>query len=65
MAMAEIAVDAGEPDVALTALARAQEMETDAGVDEDVARLLDEIRQVSRDSNPQASLAASLQRLPA
>lgn len=65
LAMAEIAVDAGEPDVALTALARAQEMETGAGADEDVARLLDEIRAASRDSNPQATLAASLQRLPA
>lgn len=65
LAMAEIAVDAGEPDVALTALARAREMETGARVDEDVARLLDEIRKSSRDSNPQGSLAASLQRLPA
>lgn len=65
MAMAEIAVDAGEPDVALTALARAQEMETGAGDEENVVRLLNEIRVVSRDSNPQASLAASLQRLPA
>jgi tetratricopeptide (TPR) repeat protein len=65
LAMAEIAVDAGEPDVALTALARAREMETGAGVDDDVARLLDEIRKSSRDSNPQGSLAASLQRLPA
>ena len=63
--MAEIAVDAGETDVALTALARAQEMETGAGVDRDVARLLDEIRETSQDPDPQASLAASLERLPA
>ncbi len=67
VAMAEIAVDAGETDVALTALARAQEMETAAGVgvDRDVARLLDEIRETSQDPNPQASLAASLERLTA
>lgn len=65
LAMAEIAVDAGEPDVALTALARAQELAAGDGVDKDVIRLLDEIRETSRDPNPQASLAASLERLPA
>ncbi len=65
IAMAEIAVDAGETDVALTALARAQEMGTGTGVDSDVARLLDEIRETSHDPHPQASLAASLERLPA
>jgi tetratricopeptide (TPR) repeat protein len=65
IAMAEIAVDAGESDVALTALARAQESSDGDRIDHDVVRLLDEIRESSQDPNPPASLAASLERLPA
>lgn len=63
IAMAEIAVDAGEPDIALIALARA--FESDGEADSHVQRLLRELRKSSRDPAPQLSLARLLDRLPA
>ena len=65
IAMAEIAVDAGEADVALAALARAQELANGVRIDDDVVRLLDEIRETNDDPDPRGSLIASLERLPA
>ena len=64
LALAEIALDASEPDVALTALARARELAGDAQ-DGDVQRLLREVRKSSGDPRPEVSLAGLLEQLPA
>ncbi|HZA89224.1 MAG TPA: hypothetical protein VE401_03245 [Solirubrobacterales bacterium] len=64
VALAEIAIDAQEPDVALIALARAQASGNGVRADNAVARLLREIRESSDDPNPQVSLAGLLERLP-
>lgn len=65
IAMAEIAIDAGEPDIALTALARALELDGESDRAH-VERLLREIRKSSDDPRPQVSLAVRLlERLPA
>ena len=63
LAFAEIAIDAGEPDLALIALVRAREL---GGEDEDhhLQRLLREVWKTSRDSRPEVSLAGLLERFP-
>ncbi|MBA2428762.1 MAG: hypothetical protein H0V55_03445 [Thermoleophilaceae bacterium] len=64
LALAEIAIDADEGDIALTALARAQELGGEA-VDREIVRLLREVRSASRESRPETSLAGRLERLSA
>jgi tetratricopeptide (TPR) repeat protein len=65
LALAEIAIDAGEYDLALTALARARaEDEPDKRRDQ-IRDLLGEVRSVQHDPQPQASLASLLEALPA
>ncbi len=65
LALAEVAIDAGEYDLALTALAHAR-AEDDPGKRRDqIADLLGEVRSVQRDPQPQASLASLLEALPA
>lgn len=65
VAMAEIAIDAGEPEIALTALTRSVEL-NGAEDRSSVERVLAEIRRTSGQENPQVSLAIRLlDRLPA
>jgi len=55
------AVDAAEPDIALTAIARAQDLdERDEHVKAGAERLLSELRAMSGDPLPQVSLARRL-----
>ncbi len=61
LALAEVAVDAAEPDIALTAIARAQDLdERDEHVKAGAERLLSELRTMSGDPLPQVSLARRL-----
>lgn len=64
VALAEIAIDAGDHDVALTALARARKLGAVAD-DAHVQRLLNAVRELSGDPRPELSLAGLLERLPA
>lgn len=64
VALAEIAIAAREPEVALTALARAQASGSGVGAEQAVAGLLREIRNASDDPNPERSLVALLEQLP-
>jgi len=65
IAMAEIAIDAEEPDIALTVLARALEFDGE-GDRSHVERLIREVQKSSDDPRPQVSLAVRLlDRLPA
>jgi len=65
LALAEIAIDAGESDLALTALAHARALDDRGARKEQIEERLREIRAERRDPQPQASLAALLERLPA
>lgn len=60
LALAEVAIDAGEADIGLTALARAEELGESNGEHGEVQRLLREIRKRSDDPRPQVSLAVRL-----
>lgn len=63
LALAEIAIDAEEADIALTALARAQEL--GGAEDRELLPLLREVRSASREPFPETSLAGLLERLAA
>lgn len=67
LALAEIALDAEETDLALTSIARAQELQgNDPARREHARRLLEEVKRSSNDPSPQVSLAQRLlQRLTA
>jgi hypothetical protein len=65
LALAEIAIDAGEYDLALTALAHAGADDAKNGRRSEIADLLKEVRTEQRDPQPQTSLASLLERLPA
>jgi tetratricopeptide (TPR) repeat protein len=65
LALAEIAIDAGEYDLALTALAHAQAGDEHKGHEAEIGDLLKEVRSERDDPHPQASLVSLLERLPA
>lgn len=65
LALAEVAIDAGEYDLALTALAHARAEDERNGRDEQIGNLLKEVRSEQRDPQPQVSLASLLEQLPA
>lgn len=65
LALAEVAIDAGEYDLALTALAHAGADDAKNGRRNEIADLLKEVRTEQRDPQPQASLVSLLERLPA
>jgi hypothetical protein len=65
LALAEVAVGAHEPDLALMALAHAQELDDQGNRRIRIADLLEEIRKEGSDPQPHASLAALLEQLPA
>lgn len=65
LALAEVAIDAGEYDIALTALAHAQADDQRNGHSTQIEDLLGEVRNERDDPQPQASLASLLERLPA
>lgn len=65
LALAEVAIDAGEYDLALTALAHARADDDRNGREAQIGDLLKEVRSERRDPQPQASLASLLGQLPA
>lgn len=65
LALAEVAIDAGEYDLALTALAHARAGDQPSSRGEQIGDLLGEVRSVQHDPQPQASLASLLEQLPA
>jgi len=65
LALAEVAIDAGEYDLALTALAHARADDGRNGREAQIGDLLKEVRRERNDPQPQASLASLLEQLPA
>jgi thioredoxin-like negative regulator of GroEL len=65
LALAEVAIDAGEYDLALTALAHARAGDQRNGRKAQIGDLLKEVRNEQDDPQPQASLASLLEQLPA
>ena len=65
LALAEVAIDAGEHDLALTALAHAQADDQRNGRAAQIEDLLKEVRNERDDPRPQTSLASLLEQLPA
>lgn len=65
LALAEVAMDAGEYDLALTALAHAREADESRDLWDQVKDLLVEIGRQRNDPKPQSSLASLLEQLPA
>src|SRR5215471_5912211 len=65
LALVELAIDADEPDLALTALARARALDEQDKRSSQIEELLGEISAEQHDPEPHASLAALLQRLAA
>lgn len=65
LALAKVAIDAGEYDIALTALAHAQADDRRNGHSTQIEDLLGEVRNERDDPQPQVSLASLLERLPA
>lgn len=65
LAVAEVAIDAGEYDLALTALAHARADDAGNGREAQIGDLLKEVGGERGDPRPQASLASLLERLPA
>lgn len=65
LALAEVAIDAGEYDLALTALAHARADDDRNGHEAQIGDLLKEVRSEQNDPQPQASLASLLEQLPA
>ncbi len=64
LALAEVALDAGETDMSLMAIARARQLEpADESSDKQIHRLLAQVQKASKDPTPQASLARALGRL--
>jgi len=64
LALAEVAIDAGEYDLALTALAHARADDQRNGHATEIESLLKEVRDERGDPHPQASLASLLEQLP-
>jgi tetratricopeptide (TPR) repeat protein len=65
LALAEVAMDAGEYDLALTALAHAREADEASDIWDQVKDLLIEIGRQRKDPKPHASLVSLLEQLPA
>lgn len=65
LALAEIAIDAGEYDLALTALAHAGADDAMNGREAQIGELLKEVGSGQDDPRPQASLVSLLEQLPA
>jgi tetratricopeptide (TPR) repeat protein len=65
LALAEVAIDAEEYDLALTALAHARSDDQEIDRETQIRDLLKEVRDVRDDPKPHASLALLLERLPA
>lgn len=65
LAVAEVAIDASEYDLALTALAHARAEDDGNGREVQIGDLLKEVRSERGDPQPQVSLASLLERLPA
>lgn len=65
LALAEIAIDAGEYDLALTALAHAGADNAKNGREAQIGELLKEVGSGQDDPRPQASLVSLLEQLPA
>lgn len=65
LALAEVAIDAGEYDLALTALARARADDQQNGREAQIGDLLNEVGSEQNDPSPQTSLASLLEQLPA
>jgi tetratricopeptide (TPR) repeat protein len=65
LALAEIAIDAGEYDLALTALAHAGADDAKNGREAQIGELLKEVGSGQDDPRPQASLVSLLEQLPA
>jgi len=65
LALAEVAIDAGEYDLALTALAHARAEDQGNGHAAQIEELLKEVRNERDDPRPQASFASLLEQLPA
>jgi len=65
LALAEVAIDAGEYDLALTALAHARADDATNGRGNHINALLKEVRSEQDDPQPQVSLASLLEQLPA
>jgi tetratricopeptide (TPR) repeat protein len=65
LALAEVAIDAGEYDLALTALAHARAEDEPRKREGQIGELLKEVRAEQRDPKPQTSLASLLEALPA
>jgi len=65
LALAEVAIDAGEYDLALTALAHARAGDQQNGRETQIGKLLKEVGSEQDDPSPQASLVSLLQQLPA
>lgn len=65
LALAEVAIDAGEYDLALTALAHARADDQQNGREAQIGELLKEVGNERDDPSPQASLASLLEQLPA
>jgi tetratricopeptide (TPR) repeat protein len=65
LALAEVAMDASEYDLALTALAHAREADESRDLWDQVKDLLVEIGRQRKDPKPQAALVSLLEQLPA
>jgi hypothetical protein len=65
LALADVAIDAGDYDFALTALAHAQAADPGADGGAQITELLEAVRAERNDPQPQASLASLLEKLPA
>ncbi len=65
LAVAEVAIDAGEYDLALTTLAHARADDEGNGREAQIGDLLKQVRSERDDPQPQVSLASLLERLPA
>jgi tetratricopeptide (TPR) repeat protein len=65
LALAEVAIDAGEYDLALTALAHARADDQRNGREAQIGELLKEVGSEQDDPQPQVSLASLLEKLPA
>jgi tetratricopeptide (TPR) repeat protein len=65
LAVAEVAIDAGEYDLALTALAHARADDQQNGREAQIGELLKEVSSERDDPSPQASLVSLLEQLPA
>lgn len=65
LALAELAIDAGDTDLALTSLAHARALDVHGRRRTQVESLLAEIRAIGHDPEPQASLAELLNQLAA